>query len=128
MSLSVIPSSLVQQFSGANVATISDVLDSEYGLQGVMSHGITPLGRHRIVGRAVTALWVPRPDRAGGYGADQFFSTVDSCGPGLVFVVTNGGDRDVSCMGDLVATALQVRVAVLALAEKGQDLDGRRCA
>jgi 4-hydroxy-4-methyl-2-oxoglutarate aldolase len=105
-----VSSEVIRGYLQTSIPTIVDVLDSQYGLLKAMSHEIKPLIKKRIAGRAVTLLWAPGADPAGSL--DPFFAAVDACSDGSVLVGTNGGNKTISCMGDLVAAALQARGAV----------------
>lgn len=106
---------LVQRFHQTSVPTVVDILDYEFGRRTWLPPAVKPIFKTRIVGRAVTVLIVPSPGQS---AFDHLFEAVDSCGAGKVLVVSNGGDTEVSCMGDLVVTALQVRGA------EGAVMDG----
>jgi regulator of RNase E activity RraA len=110
VSMHEVPANVVRGYLEVSVPTVVDVLDLQYGLLNSMTHEIRPLIKKRIAGRAVTLLWTPGADPAGTL--DPFFEAVDECSDGTVFVGTNGGNKTLSCMGDLVAAALQARGAV----------------
>jgi 4-hydroxy-4-methyl-2-oxoglutarate aldolase len=105
---------LVSRFKETSVPTVVDILDYEFGVRSWLPHAVKPIFRTRIAGRAVTVLIVPAPRG----GADHLFDAVDACGPGSILVATNGGDTAISCMGDLVVTALHARGA------EGAVMDG----
>lgn len=107
---------VVRGFLEVSVPSVADRLDYGHGVQSWMRPAIKPLQRHRIAGRAVTVMLAPCTGPSGSL--DTFFAAVDACGPGTVFVVTNGEDTTISCMGDLVATALHARGA------EGAVMDG----
>ena len=107
---------VVSGFLETGVPTVADRLDYEYGIRSWMRPAIKPLARGRIAGRAVTVLMAPSPGPAGSL--DHLLDAVDACGPGRILVLTNGEDTTISCMGDLVATALHVRGA------EGAVMDG----
>jgi regulator of RNase E activity RraA len=106
---------LVQRFHQTSVPTVVDILDYKFGQRTWLPPSVKPIFKTRIVGRAVTVLIVPSPGQS---AFDHLFEAVDSCGTGRVLVVSNGGNTEVSCMGDLVVTALQVRGA------EGAVMDG----
>jgi regulator of RNase E activity RraA len=96
-------------YRDVSVPTVVDRLDLGHGIRSWMRHTIKPLEKRRIAGQAVTAMLASSPGPTGSL--DAFFAAIDACGPGRVFVVSNGEDVAVSCMGDLVAAALHVRGA-----------------
>ena len=106
---------IVRRFCETSVPTVVDILDYEFGLRTAMVPAIKPIARARVAGRAVTVLIVPSPGQS---SFDHLFDAVDACGPGRILVASNGGDTTVSCMGDLVVTALHVRGA------EGAVMDG----
>ncbi len=107
---------VVRGFLATGVPTVVDVLEDEFGIRGWMTPEIKPLAHQRIAGRAVTILIEPRPGPTPSL--DPLFAAVDACGPGSVLVASNGGDRTISCMGDLVVTGLHARGA------EGAVMDG----
>ena len=107
---------VVRGFVETGVPTVVDRLDFEFGIRSWMRPAIKPLARTRIAGRAVTVMIAPASGPMGPL--DQFFAAVDACGPGRILVITNGEDTTISCMGDLVATALNARGA------EGAVMDG----
>ena len=114
MSRTDLDPALVRRFQETSVPTVVDILDYEFGLRTWLPHTVKPIARARIAGRAVTVLIVPSPQT----DADHLFEAVDACGPGSILVATNGGDTTISCMGDLVVTALHARGA------EGAVMDG----
>jgi 4-hydroxy-4-methyl-2-oxoglutarate aldolase len=104
----------MRRFQETSVPTVVDILDYELGLRTWLPHAIKPIFRARIAGRAGTVLIVPSPQT----DADHLFEAVDACGPGSILVATNGGDTTISCMGDLVVSALHARGA------EGAVMDG----
>jgi len=115
-----LPADVIRGYQEVSVPTVVDVLDLQYGLLNAMDHDIKPLTRKRIVGRAVTLQWTL--GRAGPL--DPFFSAVDACDEGSILVETNGGNKTVSCMGDLVAAALHTRGAAGAVMDGAvRDID-----
>jgi regulator of RNase E activity RraA len=100
---------ITRGFLRTSVPTVVDVLDYQFGLRTWMRPEIKPLAKQRIAGQAVTLRLVAAPKSS--QSLDEFFAAFDACGPGQVLVVTNGGDTEISCMGDLVVTALHARGA-----------------
>jgi len=106
----------VRGFLAVGVPTVCDIVEHDLGIRGWMAPEIKPLARTRIAGRAVTIELAPAPGAATSF--DPMFAAVDACGPGSVLVVGNGGDRTISCMGDLVVAGLKARRA------EGTVMDG----
>ncbi len=99
--------SIVRGFREVAVPTVVDVLDYQFGIRNWMNPAIKPIARARISGRAVTVLMVTAPGPTESFA--PLFEAVDECGPDRVIVVSNGGNTELSCMGDLVVTALDAR-------------------
>ena len=97
---------LVVRLKKLSTTNVSDALD-KLGLKGSII-GILPIWNcDKIVGRAVTV----KITAAGLTPSKHHLGTeaINAAAPGDVIVVDNGGRRDVSCWGGILATATHVK-------------------
>lgn len=104
--MAVVQQNVLDRLAALDTCTVSDALD-HLQLKGA-TIGIRPLWPcPKIVGRAVTVKIVP----AGLTSSGQHLGTpaVEAAGSGDIIVIDNGGRTDVSCWGDILANAAQVK-------------------
>ncbi len=97
---------LIARLLALSTTNVSDALD-KLGLKGSVI-GILPIWDcGKIVGRAVTV----RITAAGLTPSKHHLGTeaINAADPGNVIIVDNGGRRDVSCWGGILATAAKVK-------------------
>jgi len=98
---------LIKRLVALDTCAVSDALD-HLGIPGATT-GIGPMwpGCPRIAGRARTVQVADAASIPGG-GRHMATSTVAAATAGDVIVIANRGRTDVSCWGDIIATAAQV--------------------
>jgi 4-hydroxy-4-methyl-2-oxoglutarate aldolase len=115
---------LVDRLDRLDTCAISDSLD-QLKLQGAVI-GIRPMWPcPKIAGRVVTVKIVP----AGLTRPEHHLATpaVESAEPGDIIVIDNAGRTDVSCWGDILANAAQVKgIRGVIIDGASRDIDGSR--
>lgn len=115
---------LIERLERLDTCAVSDALDF-LNLRGTVI-GIRPMWPcPKVAGRAVTVKIVPagltRPEHHLGTPA------VEGAEPGDVIVVDNGGRPDVSCWGDILSNAAQVKgIRGVIIDGACRDIDGSR--
>jgi regulator of RNase E activity RraA len=104
--MTMVQQGVLDRLAALDTCTVSDALD-HLQLKGA-TIGIRPLWPcPKIAGPAVTVKIVP----AGLSSSGQHLGTpaIEAAGRGDIIVIDNGGRTDVSCWGDILANAAQVR-------------------
>ena len=116
--------SLVERLERLDTCAISDALD-QLKLQGAVI-GVRPMWQcPKIAGRVTTVKIAP----AGQTRPEHHLATpaVESAEPGDVVVIDNAGRTDVSCWGDILANAAQVKgIRGVIIDGASRDIDGSR--
>jgi len=114
----------VERLERLDTCAISDALD-QFKLRGAVI-GIRPMWAcPKIAGRAVTVKIVP----GGLTRPEHHLATpaVESAEPGDIIVIDNWGRTDVSCWGDILANAAQVKgIRGVIIDGASRDIDGSR--
>ena len=115
---------LIDRLDRLDTCAISDALD-QLKLQGAVI-GIRPMWPcPKIAGRVVTVKIAP----AGPTRPEHHLATpaVESAEPGDIIVIDNAGRTDVSCWGDILANASQVKgIRGVIIDGASRDIDGSR--
>ncbi len=99
---------LLERLGRLDTCAVSDALD-HLGLSGATT-GVRPIwGRPKVVGRARTVEVVEAAAAGAGTGRHMATDAVSRSGPGDVLVIANQGRTSVSCWGDILTAAAQVR-------------------
>lgn len=113
---------LIERIERLDTCAVSDALDY-LNLKGTVI-GIRPMWPcTRIVGRAVTVKIAP----AGLTRPEHHLATpaVEGAEPGDIIVIDNGGRPDVSCWGDILSNAAQVKgIRGVIIDGACRDIDG----
>ena len=102
---------LIAGFKKTYPASVSDAVELVTGKNGTMGHDMKRVNGTPIVGRVVTSLVKPAPPESAtpALSTKHSVEMIDEAKPGEVGVIVMEGTLDIAAMGNLMATAAQVR-------------------